>query len=140
MKIRLQGEQDMDWMSFEPLTDISRSTCMVEARLGGHGVRDDLPLLGILDFCAALRDFIAERGREPVLQGAYDFQLTFSRRPAGIWAQFYIAKFILQDDGVHGRLALSGGFTVPSDTFSRFAEGFLDHFESQFTENDDGSG
>jgi hypothetical protein len=129
LKIRLQGKQDMDWLTLEPLTDISSTTCMVEARLSGHGVRDDLPLLAIPDFCGALRDFIVERGREPVLQGAYDFQLALSRRRGGIWARFYIAKFILQDDGVHGRLALSGGFFVAADAFTTFAQQFLDHFD-----------
>ena len=129
MKIRLQGEQAIDWMSFEPLTDISDSTCMIEARLSGHGVRDDLPLLEVPDFCSALRDFVAERGREPVLHGAYDFQLALSRRRSGIWAQVYLAKFILQDDGAHGRLALSGGFSVAPDAFAVFAARFLKHFD-----------
>jgi hypothetical protein len=99
--------------------------------VSGHGVRDDLPLLGLPDFCGALRDFVVERGQEPVLHGAYDFQLALSRRPSGIWAQFYLAKFILQDNGVHGRLSLSGGFSVPADAFATFTRAFLEHFESE---------
>ncbi len=123
----------MDWLAFEPLTDVSSMTCMVEGHLGGHGIRDDLPLESVSLFCRALREFMAHEAPDPVLRGAYDFQLSFTRRTYSLWAQFYIAKFLLQDDGVHGRLALSGGFTVLPDAFTSFTAQFLEHFEPQLT-------
>ena len=119
----------MDWLTFEPLTDISSMTCVVEARLGGHGLRDDLPLASVPAFCSALREFIAHDAGEPVLRGAYDFQLSFSRQTSAIRAEIYMAKFLLQDDGDYGRIALSGGFTVSPDAFTTFTEHFLGQFD-----------
>jgi hypothetical protein len=133
VKLTLTSSREFDFISFEPLTEISSVTCYVEARLGAYSVHDDLPLTRVPEYCAALRAFIEGAADEAILEGAYDFRFILRpfRRGTGLWAEFYLAKFIPQDNSEHGRIALSGGFCVSRESVAVFATQFLKHFESE---------
>ena len=131
-RITLQGVKG-DSVCFEPLTEISSVTCQVTSCIGRRTLSDNLPLLAVESFCAALRT-LAETGLgEAVLDGAYDFRLVIGRTPAQrhYWAELYQADFILLDNLEHGRLAISGGFYVDHGDLTQFAEAFTGHFAPQ---------